>query len=165
MEQYLDTNIQILKDKMARLCESNEPFDLKKLLHYYTIDVLGELAFSQSFGVQIADDENLVPPVVEHSLLAAATGAWPSMTQTLKKWLPKLPSRRLRGLFEGRAACAALAARCVRQRTEALKDVQSDDAISAQRKDILTNLILAKHPDTGKRLTQADLETEAFGFM
>lgn len=163
MEHYLDENIKILKAKLSGYCDRGEVFDLKKLLHFYVIDVLGELAFSQSFGVQMADDESLVPPVVEHSLLAAATGAWPAMTFRLKRWLPKLPIQSLRKLFEGRAACAALAASCVRSRVAALRDVKEGD--TAQRKDILTSLILAKHPDTGEKLTQADLEAEAFGFM
>ncbi|KAJ4346652.1 uncharacterized protein N0V89_010583 [Didymosphaeria variabile] len=166
MECYLDDNIAILKRKIADYCDRDEPFDLGKLLHYYVIDVLGELAFSQSFGVQIADDESLVPPVVEHSLLAAATGAWPAMTFRLKRWLPLLPSKTLRKLFEGRAACAALAASCVRRRVAALRDNEDNkSAMADQRSDILTSLILAKHPDTKERLTQADLETEAFGFI
>jgi hypothetical protein len=68
MEQYLDQNIKILKDKIGRYAETGETLDLKKAFHYYVIDTLGELAFSQSFGVQVADDESLVPPVKEHSL-------------------------------------------------------------------------------------------------
>ncbi|KAL1634487.1 hypothetical protein SLS58_010640 [Diplodia intermedia] len=139
MEVLLDANVEILKEKISGFCDRQEAFDLKKLLHYYAIDVLGELAFSQSFGVQVADDETLVPPVKEHSLLAAVTGAWPLMTMRLKRWLPM-------------------------QRLDALKD--GDPAAAAgQRKDILTNLILATHPDTGEHLTQTDLETEAFGFI
>lgn len=166
MEQYLDLNIEILKRKVAGYSSRNETFDLKRVLHYYTIDVLGELAFSQSFGVQISDDESLVPPVKEHSLLAAATGAWPLMLHTLKRWLPRVPIVELRKLFEGRAACASLASHCVQRRMEVLQDIKGEDGSGiGQRKDILTNLILAKHPDTGERLTQADLETEAFGFM
>ncbi|KAH7030053.1 cytochrome P450 [Macrophomina phaseolina] len=164
MEGFLDLNVKILKDKLAGLCEKNEVFDLKKLLQYYTIDVLGELAFSQSFGVQIADDESLVPPVKEHSLLAAVTGAWPLMTMRLKRWLPKVPIEGLQRLFRGRAACAALASKCVERRLDALRDLKEDE-VSKQRKDILTNLIFAKHPDTGERLTKTDLETEAFGFI
>lgn len=164
MEEFLDLNVQILKEKVAGLCDRDEAFDLKKLLHYYTIDVLGELAFSQSFGVQVADDESLVPPVQEHSLLAAVTGAWPLMTMRLKRWLPKVPIDGLQRLFRGRAACAALASKCVQRRLDALRDIKDDQA-ARQRKDILTNLIFAKHPDTGERLTQTDLETEAFGFM
>ncbi|OBT59094.1 hypothetical protein VE04_00705 [Pseudogymnoascus sp. 24MN13] len=151
--------------EMKLFSSRNEVFDLKKVLHYYTIDVLGELAFSQSFGVQIADDESLVPPVVPHSLLAAATGAWPAQTQALKRWLPKIPIRGLQNLFRGRAACARLASECVQRRIAALQDVKDEGMETLQRNDILTNLILAKHPDTGERLTQADLETEAFGFI
>ncbi|KAH8888103.1 cytochrome P450 [Thozetella sp. PMI_491] len=165
MEIYLDMNIKILKAKLDKLSERGEIFDLKKLLQYYVIDVLGELAFSQSFGVQVADDESLVPPVVEHSLLAAATGAWPSMTFTLKRHLPKIPIRGLQRLFEGRAKCAALAARCVQNRMAALGDTKGSENEGGQRTDLLTSLILAKHPDTGEHLTQADLETEAFGFI
>lgn len=163
MEQYLDINIQILRDKIREHSAQNRTFDLKKALHYYVIDVLGELAFSQSFGVQETDDETRVPPVIEHSLLAAVTGAWPAMTATLKKYLPLVPYKPLQQLFAGRKACADLASECVRRR---LKDFGADRmSKSDDRKDILTNLILAKHPDTGEHLTQTDLETEAFGFM
>jgi len=166
MEQYLDLNIAVMKEKLARYASTGEIFDIKKTFHYYVIDTLGELAFSQSFGVQVADDESLIPPVKEHSLLAAATGAWPSMLPQLKKWLPLVPYKPLRDLFQGRRACADLASRCVRKRLLDLADVKDDEAsIQMQRKDLLTSLILAKHPDTGERLTETDLETEAFGFM
>ena len=164
MEQYLDSNIQILKDKIDRHIASGQSFDLKKLLHYYTIDVLGELAFSQSFGVQEADDESLVPPVVEHSLLGAATGAWPAMTMRLKRWLPMVPHQGLKNLFAGRKACADLASSSVRRRLEAVRFAE-EEGDKIERTDILTSLINAKHPDTGHKLTQVDLETEAFGFM
>jgi hypothetical protein len=163
MEQYLDSNIQILRDRIVSFAKSEEVFDLKKMLHYYTIDVLGELAFSQSFGVQLADDETLIPPVVEHSLLAAVTGAWPAMTKTLKAWLPMVPHVGLQALFRGRASCAKLASECVQRRIRDLENVK--EGAKGQRKDILTNLILAKHPDTGENLEQCELEAEAFGFM
>lgn len=165
MEVWLDLNMKILREKIARHAVANEAFDLKKAFHYYVIDTLGELAFSQTFGVQIADDEALVPPVVEHSLLAASTGAWPSMLPTLKKWLPSVPLQSLQKLFAGRRACANLASRCVQRRLLEVREAKDDGASGSQRKDILTNLILAKHPDTGEPLTQTDLETEAFGFM
>lgn len=165
MEQYLDLNIRILRDKISGYALNDEPFDLKKTLHYYTIDVLGELAFSQSFGIQESDDESRVPPVVEHSLLAAVTGAWPTMTLTLKKWLPLIPHQGLQALFKGRKTCADLASRCVNVRLSALRSKDESPNDLPERKDILTNLINAKHPDTGESLTQIDLETEAFGFM
>ncbi|KAJ5755687.1 hypothetical protein N7533_005230 [Penicillium manginii] len=165
MEQYLDANIKILRDKISRHALNDELFDLKKTLHYYTIDVLGELAFSQTFGIQESDDESRIPPVIEHSLLAAVTGAWPAMTMTLKKWLPKIPHKGLQALFKGRKACADLASRCVNIRLSTLRSKNGTPKDLPERKDILTNLINAKHPDTGESLTQTDLETEAFGFI
>lgn len=164
MENYLDENIQILKEKIQSHINRNEMFDLKKVLHYYVIDVLGELAFSQSFGVQRSDDETRVPPVVEHSLLAAATGSWPMMTMALKKRLPYVPDAGLKKLFAGRKACADLASVSIDRRLADLSTSQNSDG-KAERKDILTNLIKATDPETGEKLTPDDLKTEAFGFM
>lgn len=164
MEQYLDANIKILRQKIAAYASKNEIFDLKKALHFYVIDVLGELAFSQTFEVQASGDETRVPPVVEHSLLAAVTGAWPMMTVRLKKWLPFIPHKGLQALFRGREACADLASRCVALRLKAIRSKGEPNEMP-ERKDILTNLIMAEHPDTNESLTQTDLETEAFGFM
>ncbi|KAJ5825696.1 hypothetical protein N7474_002834 [Penicillium riverlandense] len=165
MEVHFDANVKILRDKISSYAEKQEVFDLKKALQYYVIDTLGELAFSQTFGIQATDDETRVPPVIEHSLLAAITGAWPLMTAKLKKWLPLVPNEGLQALFKGRKACADLASRCVQNRLDALNTKGDGNKDGSERKDILTNLILAKHPDTGKNLTRVDLETEAFGFI
>ncbi|KAJ3939950.1 uncharacterized protein N0V96_009943 [Colletotrichum fioriniae] len=163
MEEYLDQNIKILRDKISQFAKTGEAFDLKKLLHFYTIDVLGELAFSRSFGVQVSGDESRVPPVIPHTLLGSTLGAWPAMTQTLKQWLPKVPNTGLQSLFAGRTKCAGLAAECVQRR---LTEVEEDENKGkVQRKDILTSLILARHPDTGEKIARVDLEAEAFGMM
>lgn len=162
MEQYFDANIAILRRKIQERTDTGKAFNLKTLLHYYVIDVLGELAFSQSFGLQESEDVARVPPVAEHSLLAAATGAWPAMTKTLKAWLPMVPHKGLQTLFEGRNKCATLAAECVQRR---IKELENAKHGAEQRKDILTNLIMATHPDTGERLRREDLEAEAFGFI
>lgn len=166
MEPYLDENIAILTDKIRQACQTRQAFDLKGLLHNYVIDVLGELAFSKSFGLQLSGDRSMVPPVKEHTLLGSAMGSWPSMISRLKIILPKLPNRTIQELFEGRRKCAQLASQCVQRR---LEDVKLEDGRGLgsgdSRKDLLTTLIKAKHPETGARLTQTDLETEAFGFM
>ncbi|KAK0377918.1 isotrichodermin C-15 hydroxylase [Colletotrichum limetticola] len=163
MEQYLDQNIKILRDKITRFAKTGEAFDLKKLLHFYTIDVLGELAFSRSFGVQASGDESRVPPVIPHTLLGSTLGAWPAMTQTLKQWLPRIPSAGLQNLFAGRAKCAGLAAECVHRRVAEVEEDENKGKV--QRKDILTSLILARHPDTGEKIARVDLEAEAFGMI
>ncbi|KAJ5669589.1 hypothetical protein N7462_010659 [Penicillium macrosclerotiorum] len=167
MEEHLDANIEILRKKIASRASNGEAFDLKKFLHYYVIDILGELAFSQTFGLQMSNDQSQVPPVIEHSLLAAVTGAWPMMTAQLKRWLPFIPHKGLQALFKGRKACADLASRCVDVRLRAIRmaDTSQSNEVISERKDILTNLILAKHPETGEKMTKTELETEAFGFI
>ncbi|KAF6824782.1 isotrichodermin C-15 hydroxylase [Colletotrichum plurivorum] len=162
MEPYMDRNIEILRAKISALAEQDETFDLKKLLQFYVIDVLGELAFSRSFGAQASGDESRIPPVVPHTLLGSTIGAWPLMTATLKKWLPVVPTRAFKVLFEGRTKCARLAAECVQQRLDELERVTDE---KDQRTDILTNLIMARDPETGKRLSRPELEAEAFGMI
>ncbi|ETS79298.1 hypothetical protein PFICI_09151 [Pestalotiopsis fici W106-1] len=170
MEQYLDMNIRIMRKKIAKYAAQEQVFDLQKVLHYYTIDVLGELAFGQSFGAQLCNDEEeaIVPPVVEHSWLAAVTGAWPSMTSTLRRLLPWVPHAGLQKLVKGRKECVQLAAQCVQRSCDTLRENSAADFeknVSVKRKDILTSLIQAKDPETGEQLRQVDLETEAFGFI
>jgi cytochrome P450 len=166
MEQYLDENIAILRQRITEACHANHAFDLKDLLHNYVIDVLGELAFSKSFDLQKTGDRSQVPPVKEHTLLGSALGAWPSLLHWLKWALPKLPIASIQSLFEGRRKCAELAARCVQNRLHEMKtEDRPGESNMRPRKDLLTTLIRAKHPETGARLTQMDLETEAFGFM
>ncbi|KAG7125195.1 Cytochrome monooxygenase like protein [Verticillium longisporum] len=160
MEHYLDANVKLLRHKIAGFARDGRPFDLKKLFHYYTIDVLGELAFSRSFGVQVSDDESLVPRVVPHTLLGSVTGAWPSMTQRLKRWLPLVPHAGLQDLFRSRAEVTHLASECVERRLGQVKEQGA-----GHRPDILTRLIQAKHPDTGEHMPRIDLEAEAFGFL
>jgi len=166
MEQYIDANLSILKRKVYQEAVAGRAFDLKQFLHYYVIDVLGDLAFSKSFDLQVTNDISRVPPVKEHSLLASATGAWPSMLRWLKWFLPLLPVPAVQNLFSGRRKCAEVASKSVQRRLKEVQERDDEKNISvSQRTDLLTSLILAKHPDTGEHLTQTDLETEAFGFM
>lgn len=166
MEQYMDENIAILKSEISRFCRTGQAFDLKELLHNYVIDVLGELAFSQSFELQKTGDRSRVPPVKEHTLLGTTMGSLPGMIPWLKWILPKLPVSSIQELFQGRLKCAQLAASCVRRRLDSVKsEVNTGDTSVKNRKDLLTTLIRAKDPETGAKLTQTDLETEAFGFI
>ncbi|KAG4444379.1 hypothetical protein IFR05_000144 [Cadophora sp. M221] len=165
MEPFIDANIKLLKANIRRYCDTKEAFDLKKLLQYFSIDTLGDLAFSQPFGIQETLDESRVPPVVDHSFLAAITGAWPLMTKSLKRYLPYVPHSGLQKLFKGRKMCTDLASQSVERRLNGVRMQKKRELDMPERKDILTNLILAKHPDTGENLSRIDLETEAFGFI
>ena len=161
----MNGHIETLVGKISGFAKTGEVFDLEKLVQYYVVDILGELAFSQPFGLQSTDDESLVPPVKEHTLLGSITGAWPLMTAALKRWMPLVPVPGIQNLFRGRRAVAALASQRVRRKMETMKVSNGDVREDIDRKDLLTNLILSKHPDTGESMTRTELETEAFGFM
>jgi hypothetical protein len=47
LEGFFDTHMAVLVRKIAHYASTGQEFDLKKALHYYVIDVLGEVAFSQ----------------------------------------------------------------------------------------------------------------------
>ncbi|KAJ4316675.1 hypothetical protein N0V84_007723 [Fusarium piperis] len=162
MEHHLDANIRILRSRIAEYAETGETFDLAKCLHHYMVDVLGQLAFSHNFEVQTSRDESSVPPVAAHGLIAVASGSWPFILPYVRKWLPKIPHPGLQALFKGRADCFKLATSCVQRRFDQVKRGEKE---WDEGSDILTNLILAKHPDTGAHIARVDVEAESFGFI
>jgi hypothetical protein len=50
MEIYLDANFKTLRGKISEFASNNQTFDLKKSLHYYVIDTLGELALAKNLA-------------------------------------------------------------------------------------------------------------------
>ncbi|ENH72102.1 Pisatin demethylase [Fusarium oxysporum f. sp. cubense race 1] len=74
----------------------------------------------------------------------------------MKKVLPFIPIPWLQRLFNARAQLRKLTAACVRQRI---------DAGSIDRKDLLSCLLVAVDPDTGSKLTELDINTEAFAMI
>uniref|UniRef100_A0A0D2Y9U4 Uncharacterized protein n=1 Tax=Fusarium oxysporum (strain Fo5176) TaxID=660025 RepID=A0A0D2Y9U4_FUSOF len=74
----------------------------------------------------------------------------------IKKVLPFIPIPWLQRLFNARAQLRNLTAACVRQRIE---------AGSSGRKDLLSCLLVAVDPETGSKLTELDINTEAFAMI
>jgi hypothetical protein len=50
MKGYIDSSLSQLVDAFDNFARSGETFDLKLWIRLYIFDVLGELAFSQSYG-------------------------------------------------------------------------------------------------------------------
>ncbi|KAF5590094.1 cytochrome P450 monooxygenase [Fusarium subglutinans] len=121
-----------------------------------TIYKAGELAFSRSFDSQDERDIARLPPINGHIYLACMMGMTPEALLWIKKALPFIPIPWLRRLFNARAQLRDLTAACVRQRIE---------AGPSGRKDLLSCLLLAVDPETGSRLTELDINTEAFAMM
>ena len=74
----MDLNLDILREKVAEYCSRNEVLDLKKFLHYYTIDVLGELVWSSTS--RTADIQTKWASVV-YPAMYRSRGTWHPDTQ------------------------------------------------------------------------------------
>ncbi|KAM5520510.1 hypothetical protein FOXYSP1_14400 [Fusarium oxysporum f. sp. phaseoli] len=156
MEHFVDSHILKLKNNLDHFCDSNQDFDLKDMIALYVFDVLGELAFSRSFDSQDERDLARLPPIIDHIYLACLIGMTPDALPWIKKVLPFIPIPWLQRLFNARAQLRNLTAACVRQRIE---------AGSSDRKDLLSCLLVAVDPETGSKLTELDINTEAFAMI
>ncbi|KNB14140.1 hypothetical protein FOXG_13065 [Fusarium oxysporum f. sp. lycopersici 4287] len=156
MEHFVDSHILKLRNNLDHFCDSNQDFDLKDMIALYVFDVLGELAFSRSFDSQDERDLARLPPINDHIYLACLMGMTPDALPWIKKVLPFIPIPWLQRLFNARAQLRNLTAACVRQRIE---------AGSSGRKDLLSCLLVAVDPETGSKLTELDINTEAFAMI
>jgi benzoate 4-monooxygenase len=156
MEPLIDKHVKLLRENLDQAADSGVVVDLKELIAYYVLDVLGDLAFSQSFDSQKIKDENKLPPINDHIYLACLLGQMPELLPYLKKICAYTPLPWFQRLFAARRKLVELTANCVRRRL---------DEKSAGRKDLLSCLIDAVDPDTGARLTELDINTEAFAMV
>ncbi|OBS16909.1 hypothetical protein FPOA_12545 [Fusarium poae] len=137
MEHFIDKHILKLQKNLNYFADTKQEFDLKDLIAFYVLDVLGELAFSKSFDSQDEQDISRLPPINDHIYLACLVGMTPDALPWIKKLLPWIPLPWLR--------------RLLRARTD--------------RKDLLSCLLVAKDPETGAKLTELDINTEAFAMI
>jgi cytochrome P450 len=156
MEIYMDGHLKRLLDNLAQRAKTGEVFDFKELIAFYMLDVLGELAFSQSFDAQIEQVPEKLPPINDHVFLACLMGMTPEVLPYLRSVAAWTPLPWLQRLFKARAQLKALTAQCVRRRL--------NEKVSG-RKDLLSSLINAIDPETGARLTEVDINTEAFAMV
>lgn len=155
MEPFIDLHLQRLRENIDRAADSGETVDIKDLFAYYIVDVLGELAFSRSFDAQRERIPQNLPPINEHIFLACLLGQMPELLPLLKKLAVYTPIPWVQQLLAARGRLKDLTADCVRTRLRQKVD----------RKDLLTCLINAEDPETGAKLTELDINTEAFAMM
>jgi Cytochrome P450 len=104
MEFYIDGCVEQLVDALDQRARNEEIIDLKSWIQLYIFDVLGELAFSQSFGAIQSGDTSILPPVKDHVRLSVVAGQIPEYTTQLIKLFSYLPIPWIQRLYRGRAA-------------------------------------------------------------
>ncbi|EXJ59754.1 hypothetical protein A1O7_03901 [Cladophialophora yegresii CBS 114405] len=151
MEKYVQERVQIFMRKMSEFAASGTEINLGKWCHFFAFDVIGELAFSEGFGMLETGVEDEHIRLINNQMEFGSTiGMMPSLIPYTKlAWLP-IPW--LQSLQAGRERLKELTKSRVERRQEKVSD----------RKDLLGRLIEAKDPVTGQMLDSIDLRTEAF---
>ncbi|RFU30913.1 hypothetical protein B7463_g5418, partial [Scytalidium lignicola] len=159
MEPIFDQHVKNLRKKLDAYAKTGSEFDLKLLFAFYAYDILGQLAFSVDFDTQRKDDETLLPPINGHILLASLYGSLPSLLPYSMRIANYLPIPWLRGLIRNRLKIKETVTRCV------ANEIAGKNSDKNQTQTLLSQLIAAKDPETGERLTTVDISSEAFGFL
>ncbi|KAK0755827.1 hypothetical protein N5P37_011608 [Trichoderma harzianum] len=160
MEEIFDRHVMQMRDKLDRYAKSGEKLNLKKIIAFYAYDVLGELAFDTQFESQVKDDESNLPPINDHIFLGCLYGSLPSLLPYSMKLSGFLPIPWLQTLNRSRQSIRNTVARCVS--TMFGETLENDEKKS---NTLLSQLMKAKDPETGKKLTVTEISSEAFGFL
>lgn len=158
MESIFDRHIHKLLTAIAQRCE-NEPFDLKELIAYYTYDVMGELIFNADFGAQKKQDSAKLPPINEHIFLGCLYGMLPSLLPYSMALSKYIPWPWLQHLLRSRKKLRDQTALHV------VQEMQREKQGIQKTQTILHRLIQATDPETGERLTEEQIDSEAFAFL
>lgn len=62
----MDSCMELLINHLDEAARRNEVVDLKAWIAYFVLDVLGELAFSKSFGIMASGGTAEMPPIEKH---------------------------------------------------------------------------------------------------
>ncbi|KAI2780876.1 putative cytochrome P450 [Daldinia loculata] len=155
MEPLIDSQMKILIEKLKKLAQNQEVFDFKHLIAFYVFDILGDVAFGRSFNTQISEVAPEIPAISDHILLSSLLGTFP-FRSFFKSIIPMLPIPRLRQLIESRGKLKETCADCVETRRH-----QS----STNRLDLMQHLLDAKDPETGAKLTDLEINSEAWAML
>ncbi|KAI1483473.1 putative cytochrome P450 [Daldinia eschscholtzii] len=155
MEPLIENQMKILIEKLNRLAREQEVFDLKDLIAFYVFDILGEVAFGRSFNTQISEVAPEIPAINDHILLSSLLGTFP-FRSFFKRITPVLPIPWLRHLVKSRDKLKRVCADCVENRRQ-----QS----STDRPDLMQHLLDAKDPETRAKLTDAEVNSEAWAML
>jgi hypothetical protein len=104
MEGYIDGCLSQLIDAFDNFARRGEVFDLKLWIKLYIFDVLGELAFSQSYGALKAGSDEVLPPIGDHVRLGTVAGQLPQYATEITKYASRLPIEWIRVAGRSRAS-------------------------------------------------------------
>lgn len=153
MEPVFNKHIGKLLTKIDAHVKAGTVLDLKEALALYGYDITAQLAFDSDFNAQATGE---IPPLNNHFLLGNIYGLLANLLPHIATWSALLPS--VKALLQSRNDLKRIAESSVRQ------SLQSHNN-ETEPGTLLAALINAKDPDTGKKLTEDEINSEAFVFL
>ena len=149
--------------KMDEFASSREPFDIYFWFELFTMDVMGELALGNSFGVLEAGRPARYSSLVEQSQrFANHSGLLPFGKYNVKilSWVP-LPN--IQRLYKSRLEYLDYARQALEKRFH--DDRQQVLHSGKPRQDIMQRFIEAQDPETGHKMDFNELRAETSSLM
>ncbi|CAG7921798.1 unnamed protein product [Penicillium olsonii] len=154
LKPLIEGQMKILIDKLQKCAKTGEIVDLKQMLSLYVLDILGEVAFSKSFESQANGHAEELDAINDHLLLSGVIGELP--LQDFWKTLSRLsPIPWMRRLMKSRNNLKRVCGECVKFKINNPSD----------RPDLLRSLVEAVDPQSGSRLTEQEINSEAFAVL
>jgi benzoate 4-monooxygenase len=166
MEYLFNRHASVMIHKLDIYAETGKPFDLNTIFKFYSQDTNSELSFSKQYHLQEQGDLIKLPPMNLYSTVAKCYGYIPGLRPVVEKYGPHLPYLswllRSRGLLIKDAVIYSKMEFEKRRLKHAEKTFDDDDE---RRINLLTSMVMAKDPETGKQLEVIDIAGEAMSFI
>ncbi|UZJ50971.1 hypothetical protein CBS101457_000291 [Exobasidium rhododendri] len=158
LEGSVDEMAELFFQKVDIFAERKQPWDAGLWLQWFAMDVVGELAFGKSFDlIKTATDENhLMEAVDTFIVVAALLGSMPRFGDPAFTIASALGAG-----GKGAAHLMNVTIEAVRDRLKRTEKIEKEGGTDNEKKDMLGRFLVAKDPDTGKRLTFDQLCTSA----
>lgn len=162
-EPYVDLTLTKFMKRMDEYARTREPFDIYFWFELFTMDVMGELALGNSFGVLEAGQPARYSKLVELSQrFGNLSGIIPFGRYSVKvlSWAP-LPY--IQRLWKARLEYLEYARHALEKR---FKDDRRQNIHGGKpRQDIMQRFIEAKDPETGRQMGFDELRAEVSSLM
>ncbi|KAK4055695.1 hypothetical protein OIV83_000241 [Microbotryomycetes sp. JL201] len=143
VDKCLDDLMMLLKRQVEKSGNGVATIEMAETLQLLALDVVGELAFGESFHLCETgrDVQGWLPIFHGYTAGACLSGTQP--------WIGGIMSRvaKLRWRTPGAAALALRARECVQQRVKQMQTTKEKGEEEEERQDILAKLFSAKNPD------------------
>ena len=162
-EPYVDVTMSKFLAKMEEFASTNKPFDIYFWFELFTMDLMGELALGNNFGVLEAGKPARYSWLVEQSQRYANFCGMLPFGKSSPKILSYVPLPQIQQLWQARLEYLEYARKVLERRfNEDRKQLLPSGKV---RQDIMQRFIEAQDPQTGYRMEFDELRAETSSLL